>query len=77
MFLNIMIILLPNQNWSLVNPRMKLILIATVFGLFEAHHQLKGQVRGEGHDDDDGDDKQQEGHPEVLLLSEFITALLF
>ena len=52
-----MIILLPNQNWSLVNQRMKLVLIATILGLFEAHH--KGRRRGEGHDDDD--DEQQEG----------------
>ena len=52
-----MIILL--QNLSLVNQRMKLLLIASAFGLFEAH---KGRRRGEGHDDDDdGEDEQQEG----------------
>ena len=40
---------------------MKLLLIAAVFGLFEAHH--KGRHRGKGHDDndDDGEDKQKEG----------------
>ena len=58
MFLNIMIILLPNQNWSLVNPRMKLVLIATILGLFEAHH--KGRRRGEEHDDEN-EEEQQEG----------------
>lgn len=51
-----MIILL--QNLSLVNQRMKLVLIASVFGLFEAH---KGRRRGEEHDDADGEDDQQEG----------------
>ena len=38
--------------------RMKLLLIAAVFGLIEAHH--KGRIRG-GRDDDDGGDEQQEG----------------
>ena len=53
-----MIILLPNKNCSLVNPKMKLLLIAAVFGLFEAHH--KGRHRGHDDDnDDDGEDKQK------------------
>ena len=42
---------------------MQILLIATVFGLFAAHH--KGRIRGKGHDDDndddDGEDDQEEG----------------
>ena len=43
---------------------MKFILIATVFGLFEAHH--KGRIRGKGHDDDE--DEEQEGYLGVKML---------